>query len=833
MLRATFKGLLGRRRRLVLSGLAVVLGVMFVSGSFVLTDTLGRSAEARFAGLPGQPDVSVGVRGPLGAGPVPASAVARIGAVPGVARAVGVVSVDGARLIGVHGKVVASSGMPRLGVDWPSEAGRVRLAAGRGPRADSEMALDAALARAAGIQVGDRAGVLTLRPRRVFTVVGLFTPDGGGNGTQIVAFSRPVAQALMVGEPGSYSSVSVTAARGVSVASLRERLATTLGPAYTVRTGAELGRESAAKYQQTMGFLSSLLLGFAGVSLFVGAFLVLNTFSILVAQRTGELALFRALSAGRRQLVGSLVVEASVVGLFASVAGLVAGIAVGAGLAYGYGARRGLDSVQVGVPASAVAGSFAVGLVVTVAAALIPAVAASKVLPIAAMREAATPDRPLTRLTVAGALTTVAAAGLLGGGLARPGENSLALIFAGVLLTLLGTALLTPQITRPAVGLLGRAVGWSVPGRLARHNARRNPRRTAITAAALMVTVALVAGVSTVIVSATRSVGRLVDRQITAELIVTGASGGNTRAPFDPAVLTKASTLPSVAGVTGLYEGAGLVDGQRAYVEAVTDLPALRDALSLTAAQGRLGTLGDHQVVADQRTVAGTGLRIGDPVSVQLPRGGVRRFTLAGVYTDTDLVNGWLLPASTAPGFRVAQPTQAFVTLRPGADVAAARTGLAALLAANPEAGVFDRHEYSAQQNAKAGAVLGTVQLLLALAILIAVLGVVNTVALSILERGRELGLLRAVGLRRDQTIGMVMVEATLVSALGALLGVLVGAGLGAATVRALAGQGVTTLAVPWPQLAGYLGLAAFAGVVASVWPALRAARVDVLAAIS
>ncbi|WP_326999850.1 ABC transporter permease [Dactylosporangium sp. NBC_01737] len=372
-----------------------------------------------------------------------------------------------------------------------------------------------------------------------------------------------------------------------------------------------------------------------------------------------------------------------------------------------------------------------------------------------------------------------------------------------------------------------------MPGRLGRRNATRDPRRTAVTATALMVAVALLAGISTVFVSATASVGRLVGDRMRADLVISGDADGVSRTGFDPAVLTVVAGAPGVQAVTGLGEGAAVIDGRPAFVETVTDVPALRDMLGLTAAAGTIGALADDQILVDQRNVTAQGPHVGDRVTVRLPRGEARQFTLAGVYTDTDLLNGWLLPASAAGGFRKPQPTQAYVRLTPGTDVAATKLLVAAVLAGSPEVSVNNRAEYIAQRNAKADRLLTVVQLLLALAVVIAVLGIVNTVALSVLERTRELGLLRAVGLRRAQTMAMTAVEATAVSVGGALLGILTGAGLGAATVHALAAQGVTQLTVPVGRLAAYLALAAVAGITASLLPAARAARLSVLHAIA
>ncbi|HET8658468.1 MAG TPA: ABC transporter permease, partial [Micromonosporaceae bacterium] len=534
MLRATLSSLLARKLRLVLSGLAVVLGVMFVSGAFVLTDTLGRSFDGIFSTVYSATDVEVSgepkvalaeTEGEQVLPNMPADVVERVRSVPGVADATGVASADGARVIGANGKVVTSFGPPRLGLNWTGESQLVQLREGRGPAAPDEIAVNAALARAAGIKVGDRVGVLTLQPKRTFTLVGIFGYSQGRDtigGVQTVAFTTPVAQELMLGEPNVFTSVEVRAADGVTPEQVRDRVAAALGNGYVVKTGTELAAQSSAEFKEALRFFNYVLLGFAGVALFVGVFLILNTFSIIVAQRTRELALMRAIGAGRRQMVGSVLLEALLIGLLASVLGLAAGVGVGALLAWALGQfSGGLELVGVGVPAAAVVSAFAVGLLVTVVAALLPAVRASRVAPVAAMHDAATPDRPLTRVTVAGTAVLAAGGAALGLGLSgNAGDATLWTVLAGVLVSFVGVALLTPVLARPVVSVLGRLFSWSVPGKLGRLNSGRNPRRTAITAAALMVGIALVTGVSVILSSVTKSFDKLARDSVQAEIFV-------------------------------------------------------------------------------------------------------------------------------------------------------------------------------------------------------------------------------------------------------------------------------------------------------------------------
>jgi putative ABC transport system permease protein len=846
MLRATLKSVLSRKLRLVLSGLAVVLGVMFVSGAFVLTDTLGRSFDSLFAGVFAGTDVQVKAKPAVagsdnGQGPtnLPADLVTTVRSVPGVAGATGMAQADGARVIGKNGKVVTSFGPPRLGGNWTGTSDLEQLREGRGPRAADEIAVNAALAKAAGIKVGDQVGVLTLQPKKTFTLVGIFGYSGGRDsigGSMFVAFTEPVAQELMLGAKGTYSSIDVTAAPGQSPEKVRDAVRAAVGGGYEVKTGKELQAATVDSFRQGLSFFNNILLGFAGVALFVGVFLILNTFSIIVAQRTRELALMRAVGASRRQMIGAVLVEASAIGLVASVVGLAAGIGAGAGLAYVFGHVGGADLplASVGVPAAAVIGAFGVGLVVTLVAALLPALRASRIPPVAALQEVATPDRPLTKITVAGSLVSAAGGTALGYGLSgRAHDSTLWIIMAGVLVSFIGVALLTPALARPVVSLLGRLFSWSVPGKLGRLNSGRNPRRTAITAAALMVGLALITGVNVILASATTSLHKQGDTLVKADLIVSGDQMTEMPPTFDPAVLDKARRIPGVRGVAGEYYDRATIGDQGWSVNVVDDLPALAAMFPLRAIQGSLAALGPDQIVLDEARAKSLNLHAGSTVAVQLSRGAPHTMTVAGVYAKNDVYSGLLLSPSVVGELRVPQPSWGYVRVAPGADVAAVRTQLDRLLADSPEVNVTDRRGFIDQQTQQFNTILTMIQILLALAILIAVLGIVNTLALSVLERTRELGLLRAIGLRRSQVTRMVTVESVVISVFGALLGLAVGCGLGAAVVRALRSEGITSLALPWSQMAVYLVLAGLVGVVAAVLPAIRAARVNVLGAIA
>ncbi|MEU4692781.1 ABC transporter permease [Actinoplanes sp. NPDC023714] len=843
MLRATLKSLLARKLRLVLSGLAVLLGVMFVSGAFVLTDTLNRTFDSIFADAYAATDVSVTAKpkvevsefeGEQVAAPLPAAAVEKIKTQAGVRAAVGRVDTDGARVIGSDGKVLTSMGPPRIGSNWTGTDDVMELREGRGPEAPGEIAMNATTAELSGYRIGDTVPVLTQKPKREFTLVGIWGYTGDRDsigGTQEVAFTTPVAQELMLGEKGVFTSVTVTAADGVSPAELRDSLAPALGAGYVVKTGDDLAKESSESIKEGLGFFNQILLGFAGIALFVGIFLILNTFSIVVAQRTRELALLRAIGASRRQVINSVLVEAVVVGLIASVLGLAAGVGAGAGLGYLFSSMGGggLDLAPVGVPPAAIISSFLVGLIVTVVAAVMPALRASRIAPVAAMQDVATPDRPLTKISVFGGVVTAAGAAALGVGLfADAGDADLWLILGGVLVTFIGVALLTPLISKPVVSLLGRLFSWSLPGRLGRLNSGRNPRRTAITAAALMVGIALVTGVTVVMDSAKSSLKAEAARILKAQIMISGDQNGPRPPTFDPAVVSEADHIPGVRAAAGLYNDLVQIGSSQEYVAATENLSRLAESYGSTAPDLR-----DDQIAVSAPEAADQGWQTGSQVTIQASRGDSHTYTIALVFPENTLPGNIILPGAAIQDFGITQPVFGFVRLDDGVAVSSVLPQIKTLVADSPEVSATDQETFINGQAAQFDQIITMIQILLGLAILIAVLGVVNTLALSVLERTRELGLLRAVGLGRAQTMRMVTVEAVVISVFGALLGVAVGAGMGGAVARALENDGITEIVIPWERMGTYLALAALVGVVAAVAPAIRAARLNILGAIA
>jgi len=467
-------------------------------------------------------------------------------------------------------------------------------------------------------------------------------------------------------------------------------------------------------------------------------------------------------------------------------------------------------------------------------AALIPATRAARVPPVAAMRESATADRPLTRITVAGAVVTAAGAGLLIWGLTGAGDATLPLILAGVLAGLVGVALLTAFVCRPVVSLIGRIFSWSVPGKLGRRNSSRNPRRTAITAAAVMIGIALITGISTIVSSVNRTVSETIQQELQADLVIAGEQTSEIPPVIDEDALAKIKVLPEVANEAAVtYEFFAKAGDNDAFVVAYDDWAAARRALEIRPGSGDIGSVDPGEVVVDYDTAKNRKLAVGDRVTLTLPKG-ERTFTLVGITAKSQVNQGYVISLSDARDlFRSAAPNQAYLKLASGASVTAVKQKVDDLLADSPEVTVQTRDEFVSSQTFFFDFLLYAVQVLLLVAIAISVLGIINTLVLSVLERTRELGMLRAIGLRRSQTMRMITVESVVISLFGTILGLAVGLGRGLAVVDALRDQGITETALPWGLMGLYLFAAVIIGVGAAVIPAIRAARLNVLNAIA
>ncbi len=851
MLKAALKSLLSRKIRLILSGLAVVLGVMAVSGALVLGQTLTKSFDSLFADVYSHVDVQVTSKSNVTSAneggytqPLPASTVDQVRQqVPSASKVVGEVGVDGARVIGKNGKVLTTNGPPRLGVDWPSTSASdiVQLRQGHGPQSDNEIALNASLAKSGDFRVGDEVKVLTRAPEQTFKLVGIFGFSGDRDttgGETYVAFTEPVAQQLMLGQTDAFSDIHLQAKKGVSQAALKHETQKALGNGFEVQTGKELADQSAQQLNQFIGIFKNVLLGFAAVALFVGIFLILNTFSIIVAQRTRELALFRAMGASGRQVINSVLIEAVIIGFIASTLGFLTGLGIAALLKKLFESQS--DATLPGsglvIPASAVIASYVVGIVVTLIAALLPALRASRIPPIAAMREAANTQKPLTKMTVGGLVITMfGAAGVFLALSGKVDDNIWAFLLTGVVLVFIGVAMLTPIISQPTISIIGRVFSWSLAGKLGRRNSARNPRRTAITAATLMVGLALVTGVSVLAASINASVSKLVKTDTNAQLIIQGDNGGfgGIAPAFDPDVITKTRQIPGVDSAVGLYTDRAKYNGKTTSLNAA-EISPMKKIFELKSDSGQFRDPKSGEVLIDSGTAKNNHLSVGDTMRITTNKGGEQAFAVIGVFKKSKLMSGTFISIADAQrDFSNPKPMAGFVALGKGADVGSVQHRIDHLLAKNPEVSVLNQKEFLDQQTKQIDSVVTMLYILLGLALVIAILGIVNTLVLSILERTRELGLLRAVGLGRRQTMTMVTIESIVISVFGALLGMVVGCALGAAIVQALKDQGFEVLSLPWGRMVAFLILAVVVGLVAAVIPAIRAARVNVLRAIA
>ena len=836
MLRTTLRSLLARKLRLALSGLAVVLGVSFVSGTFVLTDTLGRVFDELFAGV--NEGTSVTVRGVSALGgddlqsrpPVDAAVLAAVRAVDGVASATGRVS--GYAELVLDGKPVATGGAPSIGVDLQPDSPleTLTLRAGRAPRGPGEVAIDKATADRVGLAVGDRAQVALRDGLRDVTVTGTlgFGEADSFAGASLTAFDLPSAQRL-VGETGRFSEVAVEAEDGVADDELAARVGAVLPDAAEAVTARQSSAESSAEVKRGLGFFTTALLVFAGISLFVGAFLIFNTFSMLVAQRARELALLRALGASRRQVTSSVLVEALAVGLLASLVGFGLGIAVAVGL------RALLSTLGIDLPEGdlvlaprTLAVSLLVGVGVTAVAALVPARRAARVAPVEAMRES-TPaeERSLRRRGLLGAGLLLPGVGVLASGLS---SGALPLVGAGAAVTFLGVATLSPLVARPVTSALAAPfVRLGVPGRLGRANAVRSPRRTSATAAALMVGLALVSAVSVLGSSLKASVDELVERSLGADFILTSSSFQG----FSPAVADRLRAAPEVDGVLALRFARLAVDGRQGGVSGI-DPSAVGQVLQLDVVEGDLAALDATGLAVSTEVADELGLAIGDDVPVTWARTGGATLTVSALYAPNEFLEDYAVVEQAVADNTGEQLLGAvFLTVDEGVSPAAGGRAVEAAVGDLPTVRVDDRAAFVAEQSSQVDQLLNAITVLLVLSVVIAVLGIVNTLALSVVERTRELGLLRAVGLQRRQLRRMIRIESVVIALYGALLGLLVGTAFGWALVRALREQGVTEFALPVGRLALVVVAAALAGVLAAALPARRAARLDVLAAVA
>lgn len=852
MLRVTLRGVRAHAVRFALSVLAVALGVAFVAGTFALRTMM----SGTFHGIVDtQAPADAYVRG---AEPLPgAAATGSVGEVRTpvpLALADALADVDGVRLalpdvsgplvlVGADGTAVQSTQAPSFGIAADPRDPSLDVVDGRLPDAADEVALEEATLESSGLAVGDRTRVVVAGEVRDVQVVGEVSSGGPLAGATVVFLDRDAAVAAFAPE-GTVASVSVYAQDGVDEEALTTALAAALpdvpgGAEAEAVTGASLRAELRADIDELLGFVTTFLLVFALVSLFVGAFLIANTFQMSVRQRVREFALLRAVGASPAQVFAVVVGQAVVVGLVGAALGVVGGLGLVSVLRVVL-AQVGMDLTgDVPLDAGTVVLCLAVGTLVSALAAAVPGRTAALVPPVEAMRgEVTVAERSLHRRAWAGVAVVLAGAAAVGVAAARPALDSAELLLgAGAALVLVGVLVAAPPVARAAMRVLAAPAVRLLPpmGRLARGNVTRNPRRTAATAGALVIGMALVGAVSVIASSAQASLVRVVESSTQADLVLRSATGVLPAGAIeDVRALPGVGAAAEVAFVPAGLSAAPGEDEDASAGGAVVGLEpgVLGSTLLVDVEEGDVDDLDDASAVVNAQVAQGE-WHVGDPVTVTTPTG-ERELTVAAV-VDTNVLGAALvvtrdvLDALTSE----AQVDTVFLDAAAGTSVTALRESVADAVAPYVVVSVQDRDEFVDAMAAQVDQLLVILYALLGLSLVIAVLGIVNTLALSVIERTREIGLLRAVGLGRLQLAGTVTVESVLTAVFGTLVGLAVGVGLASVMPRVYAEDGLDRLVLPWGQLLAMVALAAVVGVLAAMWPAVRASRLRVLEAIA
>ncbi|MEA2973404.1 MAG: putative transport system permease protein [Actinomycetota bacterium] len=848
MFKLTWKGLWAHKLRFALTGLAVVLGVAFMAGTQILTDTMGKTFDGLFESANDGVDVVVrraaAVEGDFVEvrERVDTATLDQIRAVDGVDAAAG--SIEGqAALVGPDGKAEAASGFGGvIGANWVEDQrlNPFTIATGNAPRAPTEAVIDQTTFDNDHHTLGDSITVLGKGEPRQLTIVGTakFGDAGGLPGMTLVGVTDATAQELFA-EPGAYDSVIVASDGSVSADALSERISNQLGGAekFEVLTGAADTANNKADLQEGLGFFNTFLMAFAYIALFVGMFIIYNTFSIVVAQRARDMAMLRAIGASRAQVVRSVVFESVAVGVIASAVGL------GVGVLMSFGLRALLSAVGLDIPGgpivitlSTVMTAFLVGTAITVASALWPAVRSSRVKPIAALRDVAidvsgsSVARTGAGLAVLGIGVASFAAGILGAG------SALALIGFGTVATIIGVFVLGPIIALPLMHVLGAPIQKisGTTGRLARENAKRNPKRTSATASALMIGVTLV-GFITILASSTKaSVADTVSKSLQADYVV--ASGSFGTGGLSPEIEADLSALPEVAAVSPLRSSPIAIGDGSSQVAAV-DTAVISQLADMAVTSGRIEDVSGTSVAVEAGQAEDDELVVGDKVTLTFARTGPVELTVKAIFDQSP-------PGAEGVPYVVGLDTyeanvtdqfdrQVFVKAAGGVSAAQSRAALDQALVRWPNGELQDQAAFKESITSQIDTILNLIYGLLGLAIVIALIGIANTLALSVHERRRELGLLRAVGMTRPQVRSAIRWESVMIALMGTFLGFVLAVAGAWGIVTAISGDEPMSLVVPPVQLTVIVVLASVAGVLAALLPARRAARLDILTAIA
>jgi putative ABC transport system permease protein len=846
MNRMALRGLLARKLRTALTGFAVVIGVAFVAGTFIFTDTINASFDDLFERVSKGVDVQVEAKQPVEGDfggrtqPLPAGTFEKVESAPGVEAAEARFETE-VTIFDKDGDSIGGNGPPSI-VFTTSEERFDPLTYEEGGRAEhpGEVTLDQATADRHDFAVGDKLRIAGRAPAADYKIVGI-TNIGDQKSIGIVSMSMPLPEVQKIAKrPGEITEVAVAAEDGVTPEQLKANVSRALDGTAEVRTGKEQADKSAADISDSLGFLTVALLVFAGVAVLVGGFLIFNTFAVTVAQRSREFALLRTLGASRRQVLNSVIVETLAIGFVASVLGILGGLVIAPGLR-GLLASAGVELPSTGTviaPRTIIVG-LAVGMIATLVSGLVPARRATQVEPVEAMREAATPGtRPVSRkrVVVSAAVIALGVLALLVGLFGADGSAAASLLGLGVVVMMFGVALLAPVLVRPLARSIGAPLQrfQGLPGRLARENAERQPQRTAITASALMIGLALVVFTAIFAAGISGSVDKVIDEQFSrTALIVTHDDGFS---PVSPEVAERLRGVDGVQVVSPMrYDQANIKGGGDSQNASGIDPSTVTQVFDPEMEQGgpdALANLRDDQVLADDGWAKNHGFKLGDRIQVTTPKGAKVDYELAGTYDNKLDVLGKIVVTNASMTKDWNQPDDSFIlvggTGDPDSLERAAKSALADFPIAKAQTLAQFKDESADQVNQLLGLVFG----LLGLSVIVALLGIVNTLALAVHERTRELGLLRAVGMSKRQVRRMVRAESVITALIGAVLGLVLGIVFAVIVSRPLEADGFV-LTFPIATLVAVTILAAIAGVVAAIPPARRASKVDVLRAVT
>jgi putative ABC transport system permease protein len=850
VLKTSLRNFLAHKGRMALSAVAVLLSVAFVSGTLVFTDTMNTTFDKLFAST--SSDVTVTPKDakdgetPQSGVPqsLPASALERARAAEGVKSAEGGVSATNVTVVDSRNdNVGASNGAPTIAGNWTkNELKSMEITSGHAPRGPTEVMVDADTADKHGLKLGDELRTIAQSGDIRARIVGIAAFQVTNPGAAIVYFDTATAQRELLGGTGRYTHILVTAAAGVSDAQVKENVTRALGGTYKIQTAAETADENRKEVGEFLDVIKYAMLGFAGIAFLVGIFLIINTFSMLVAQRTREIGLMRAIGSSRRQVNRSVLVEALLLGVVGSVLGVAAGVGIAIGLMEVMSAAgMNLSTDDLTVKATTPVAGVILGVVVTVLAAYLPARRAGKISPMAALRDAGTPadgKAGRIRAAVGLVLTGAGALALYTAGTADKAGDGALMLGAGVVLSLIGFVVIGPLLAGSVVRVIGAVLlrAFGPVGRMAERNALRNPRRTGATGAALMIGLALVACLSVVGSSMVASATGELDKSVGADFIV---QGGQRIVPQAERAMQKTPHLEHVTRYKTLDATLTSPDGAKDDSGVTAADPTYAEDLRRPTTAGSLA----DAYAADAMSVgsdyaAEHGVRVGDTLTVAFEGGETAKLKVAAITDDDTAIDQGARYISITtmrkylPADRIPPNTILFAKARDGQEEQA-YAALKKALDPYPQYQVRDQTDYKQELKDQIGQLLNLVYGLLALAIIVAVLGVVNTLALSVVERTREIGLMRAIGLSRRQLRRMIRLESVVIALFGALLGLGLGMGWGTTAQKLLALEGLNVLDIPWPTIIGVFIGSAFVGLFAALIPAFRAGRMNVLNAIA